>query len=361
MAISTPTLIANTVGTASGSGMTTSADAPAGSLIVVVCGPNQNSAPKTVSSVQDSKSNSYSAATNSNFASNPNIYNIGIFASINTANDLPSGSTITVNLSDSENYWAVAFYVSGCNGGVDAVPTPVEYTTATHTTSISSGTLNVANELIVTGQTGGPAQPGWTEGAGFTALGASTQNPNDTDAAYQIVSSTSSVTYSTSWSSSNAENASLVMASFKATSGTTTTFTASAGSYSITGDSITDNLEFVSSAGSYSMTGDAITDTLELVSSPGTYSITSDSITDTQDFVVSPGVYSISGDVTSELLAASVSAGSYSLTGTTETYTLGVSVSAGQYLISGFMISSLGSGTIDNLPFIVTLGRLKSF
>jgi hypothetical protein len=216
-AIGTPILIGNQEN--SPTTITTSVDAPAGSLIVVAvgCWDNQNS---TIISVTDSALNTYDIAVQ---ATAPSVSApCGIAYCLNSTNDLPSGGTITITQSGLVQAILGAWIVSGANGGLDAAPAGVTPGAGASSVSISTGTLAQANEIVFGFVTTSQSISVLSNPSGFTELWNNTATPpgpidNTMAFSYNIVSSTSTVTYNPSWTS--AVNVASVMASFKATAG----------------------------------------------------------------------------------------------------------------------------------------------
>src|SRR5258708_35152671 len=127
MPIGTPLPINNS-GVPTGTGtITTNVDAPIGSLIVVFWYDN-TSAQTPPATLSDSAGNTYSKAVNP--TPTASTFTVAIYYSSSTANDLPSGGTIT----STGNAAMAAFKVSGANGGLDRTNTLVN---STGTTSLS--------------------------------------------------------------------------------------------------------------------------------------------------------------------------------------------------------------------------------
>jgi hypothetical protein len=188
MTIGTPVQLGSTSG-AGGAAMTlaltTLADAPAGSLIVVLVGWVHNAA---ISSVADSAGNTY-AGGNSLTLGTSRFRPFWCF----TAVDLPSGGTITATYTIVTGVKLIgAVAVSGC-AAVDQQATGSTNTSTTP--GQATGTLGWPNEIIFgMCQVASGAGDTYTEASGFTANTPALM----TDAlrwAYQIVASNASVTY----------------------------------------------------------------------------------------------------------------------------------------------------------------------
>jgi hypothetical protein len=187
--------------------VTTSAAAPVGTLIVVVVGHDFN----TVTSVVDSASNSYSSA------SNVSGDRLSIFYCIVTTN-LPSGGTITVTGSNSSPASVTALGVSGV---VASSPLDAVGTTATGTsnavTAVSTGTLAQASKIVIGAVGVYGATTGFSAGGSFTAIGGENANNTGAFAAYLIVSSTASVSWSANFTTVNGDGWGSNVVSFKLT------------------------------------------------------------------------------------------------------------------------------------------------
>jgi hypothetical protein len=206
----TPTQLFAGSNLTSGNPQTTTADAPIGSLIVVLIAA-WNSSNGTVSSVTDSAGNTYTLAAQG--AATVGIpYPSAIYFSSNTPNDLPNGGTITVTNSGAVNQSYGAWSVSGCNGGLDTHTTG--NASGVTSSSLSTGALAQANEIVFGTTSTAGSLSGLANSAGFTEI-AFAPSGNAMAGAYDVVSSTSSVTYNPSWSGSI--TVAQVLASFKAT------------------------------------------------------------------------------------------------------------------------------------------------
>lgn len=191
--------------------ITTSADAPAGSLIVVYTGEWYGSGGYAVPTVTDSAGNTYVMAVSNTVT--PGIPTSAIFYSLNSAHDLPAGGTITATWPAGNGQLSEAYDISGANGGLDVATSTVN-TGNVQTVSLSSGTLALPNEVIFAAVNPNNGDSGFTEASGWTTSGVGFGNY---DFAYQVANSTASVTYDPSWTASGSP-ISAVLASFKVTS-----------------------------------------------------------------------------------------------------------------------------------------------
>lgn len=209
MPIGTPQKLILVSNSANSTHVTVTSTAPAGSLIVVACA-CWSSTNGVVSSVTDSQGNSYTIVQNAAAASVP--YPGAIAYCLNSASTLTSGidwiSVTSTAVSQSTGAWSM----SGANSGIDvSIPTTGF---GIKGKTISTGTLAQNNEIIfgLTATAGNLS--GFTNSAGFTELAFGIAGSgNAFGFAYDIVSSTSSVSYSPTWTNNN--NVALVLVSFK--------------------------------------------------------------------------------------------------------------------------------------------------
>lgn len=207
----TPNRLCISSSTASGAHVTTIADAPVGSLIVVAvstwAGLNG-----TATGVTDSAGNTYSLAIQgAAIAAVP--YPAAIYYCINSAFDLPNGGWIAVTNSGAivDNVYACS--VSGANGGLDATNSG-HVAASSSTISLATGALASANEIVFGLTATSDSLTGFANSAGFTELAFGVSGgSNASGFGYDIVSSNASVTYAPTWTSARAAG---VMASFKA-------------------------------------------------------------------------------------------------------------------------------------------------
>jgi hypothetical protein len=215
MAIGTPVLCFNGLGfVTGGSPNTLSAAISAGSLIVVAF---YNANPDvTMTSVTDSSgTNTYTIVQTPAVSG---IYNVGFAYCVNCPAGLTTSSTITI----SGNCEAAVFSISGANGGEDQSVTNnyAAQGSADTTLNMTTGTLGSASEIaFAIWQSLESSNPtSWTESTGFTNLLAGTGTSvtgNGLGLAYDIVSSTTAITYAPSWSPAGGYCTALI--TFKAT------------------------------------------------------------------------------------------------------------------------------------------------
>lgn len=196
MAIGTPVQL----GTGSGNGgshvITTVANCPAGNLIVIsTC----LSLTSSIASIVDSAGNTYTILDS--VTGNP-----GLFVSY-CANclNLPSGGTITLTTSSGGTAQrSTAMCVSGIatSSPVDTSNHTATGSAATSATSVSTGTLAQASELVVGVSTFVTAISGYTPGGSFTAIGG-VSTSSGVQNAYQIVSAATAVAYAPSWTTAS--------------------------------------------------------------------------------------------------------------------------------------------------------------
>ena len=200
-AIGTPTQLGVGTATNGNISITTGADAPPGSLIIVVASATNTHALSGVADNAGNCASAYSAAANS---TQSGAVTLGVYYCLTTI-DLPSGGVISVTLNSSHNMSATAFAVTT---GIAASPldksgTIQTATSGTSATSTSTGALSQAVEIVVgvlalDGGTSG----GFTPGGSFSSIGGELANSKGAYVAYQIVNSTSSVAWAPSWSGS---------------------------------------------------------------------------------------------------------------------------------------------------------------
>jgi hypothetical protein len=198
-AIGTPTQLG--VGTSSTGviNITTAADSPPGTLVVVATFGNAGSASFSATDSVSNCGGAYPAIANSAISG---AAGMGVFY-CSVTSDLPNGGVITVNCGCSGDVSATAFSVSGI-----ATSSPLDQTgsithggtSSTSATATTTGTLSQASEIVVgvTG-VGSGYTSGWTQGAGFTSIGGETGNTKNIFTAYQVVSATTSISWTSSW------------------------------------------------------------------------------------------------------------------------------------------------------------------
>lgn len=182
--------------------ITTTADCPAGSLLVVLTGAANDTS--TASSVTDNATggaNTYGGLNT--ITSGAGVANMRAFHADNTAHDLPLGGTITVTWSSTS---APKLAAAECVGGAAASPLDVNATgtafTTTTTPTQATGSLAQASEIIYGFEL---SQGGvfTSAGTGFTSAQSQVQNANTLATAFDIVSSTSTVTFGPTLTSSS--------------------------------------------------------------------------------------------------------------------------------------------------------------
>ena len=165
---------------------------------VVYVAANTASTGQTITGVADSKGNTY-AAINSDLTE-VDTYQ---FETTNSTTALTTSDTITITYSGTGGAKAaVCVGLPGVTSGHDVAPTTVNGASAT-SSSIASGTLGQANEVIMAVVSTGAQASGPSWGSGWTSVGTARQASNPwLTVAYQVVSSTSSVNATASWSAS---------------------------------------------------------------------------------------------------------------------------------------------------------------
>lgn len=219
MSIGAPTLLGSanaTSGVAATLAMTTTADSPVGSLVIVAVAYRSASA---ISSVTDSAGNTYSGDTQTT-----NTVSVRLFWSVITT-DLPSGGTITATYASSTSAKIItAIVIAGCatSSPADAM---VSATGTSTGPSVTSGTLTLTNgSEIAIGVVVANGTETWSpEGTGFTGIGSVPQSTvMALHWAYQTVSSNTALTYAPTMSASVAW-AAQIQGFYAAASGSTVT------------------------------------------------------------------------------------------------------------------------------------------
>lgn len=123
------------------------------------------------------------------------------------------------------------------------------------------------------------------------------------------------------------------------TGGTTTTLTAAAGSYALTGTAATVAYKLTAAAGSYTLTGTAAPLLRRQTAAAGTYALTGTAATVAYKFTAAAGSYTLTGTAASFAYKLSSAAGSYALTGSAAAFPTGNNVilatDPGAYTITG--------------------------
>lgn len=181
--------------------ITTTADAPVGSLISVWAnGTTASGGPASgvfvPQSVADSAGNTYTAESGGNSGGIALVITLSQFCCIGSTSDLPIGSTITITYDKIGSLPLNALIVADAVSGVSSIDLVGTGSTGLSTTpSFSTGALSSPNEIIITGliiSSGGSDT--FTEGAGFSSSQSVTAT-NALRSAYKLVTPTTSVTY----------------------------------------------------------------------------------------------------------------------------------------------------------------------
>jgi hypothetical protein len=185
---------ATTSGIATTAVLTTIADAPAHSTIIVFAASEPNAFATTW--MTDSNGDTFTLKKFTVLSS----ANGGAAYVVNTASDLPAGSTITLTLGSSTHGSLVAIDAKSLNGGADV--TGAQTTGTASSTSVPTGALAQPVELVCGATFFLGTNPGtWTEAVGFTSETQQTGGP-DIFPACQAVFSTAGSTYAPSWANS---------------------------------------------------------------------------------------------------------------------------------------------------------------
>lgn len=187
-AIGTPTALGTASSTTCGTNfsITTGADAPAGSTVVLVI--VNTTATADAFTITDGAGNSYAAVVSANGTGRT----LAIFTA-NGIGHLANGGTITIHDSQNSTCAVSAYDVTGLAGA-----SPVDQT-ATSTTASTTPSLSVtdanANDILFGADSRGSALSYSTPATGFTTLTSATATSLTAVWAYQIVSTTGSKTY----------------------------------------------------------------------------------------------------------------------------------------------------------------------
>lgn len=212
MAIGTPVDLGNHNQAASTTNiLTTGADSPVGSLIIVFV--SYVTVADTLSSVADSAGNTYVVLEN--FVGTG--VGIGIAYCSNSTIDLPNGGTITATFGGSTASEISACNVSGANGGVDLQNQTDSGLAAKNINDVVSGTPAVANEIFfgVLGTATTPGSVTYNGANAFVVVGASSASTPTIAKGRLIISSIAAVTARFSWG--NSVNYAFDLVSFKIT------------------------------------------------------------------------------------------------------------------------------------------------
>lgn len=203
-AISTPTLIA-TGSQSSGVAVTTTVDAPIGSLIVVLA---DSKTPTVACTTSGSDALTLAAGVSGGAPAAVAIYFVA-----NSAHDLPIGSTFTCTTTTG-GYDLRAYIVTGALLGVDGAATNSTGGGGTTTQTATTAALASNREIAFGATSLSSGQTGWVESSGFTTLAGQGSPDDNFDFGYKILTSSAAVTYSTSWGSNT--RVSVAVATFKA-------------------------------------------------------------------------------------------------------------------------------------------------
>ena len=165
---------------------------------VVFVAADTSSTGQTVTGITDSKGNTY-VVINSDLTETDTYQ----FETTGTTAALSGTDTITITYSGTAGAKAgICVGIPGVTSGHDVAPTTVNSAGAT-SSSIASGTLGQANEVVVAVLTTGTQAAAPTWGSGWTQVGVARQASNPwMTVAFQVVSSTSSVNATASWGTS---------------------------------------------------------------------------------------------------------------------------------------------------------------
>lgn len=195
-----------TTGTLKSGSATTTSQIPANALFfmsIAATGANDS-----FTSVTDSAGNTYSVVETSDGSNGAQA-----IAWLIPSSPIPSGTSITAVTSDASQWGlGTGYYVTGAAGGLDKQNSVNNDNLNTVTSiSLATGTLALASEIVIgVFNTNGNAVT-WTEASGFSTL----HNDTFSITSYEIVSSSSSVTWNPTFTATGPLNA--VLASFKAT------------------------------------------------------------------------------------------------------------------------------------------------
>jgi len=211
MAIGTPVLIFNNAGAHVSSGVATggtTADAPAGSLVVIAIAVPSGS---TVGTLVDSVGNTYSRAVRLAPAGQQEAE---LWYCTNVLH-LPVGTTFTATVVGGGTFsvYSGAAAVSSANAGLDLTASKNVSAQLNFNPSISIGPFAAANEIVFATLNFG-SFTSYVEDAAFTNLVPNFLSGNGCPFSYRIVSATTSIAWTPSWSGSDSPTG--VLASFQA-------------------------------------------------------------------------------------------------------------------------------------------------
>lgn len=190
----------------------TSAPAPAGSTIAISFAPYDSAGVPFVTAVIDSVGNVYfQEAATSAYAVSGGFSSTALWVCVNASNTLPASGTFTASGTWSSAIGisiGTAFYFTGPNGGSDQSAVATNTGLVTTLSVGPTGSLATPSDIVIAVAGSRSSFGTWTEGSGFTTL----SNAGADVTSYQLVSSTSPITWSPSWV--NAVPFGAVLASF---------------------------------------------------------------------------------------------------------------------------------------------------
>lgn len=199
--IGTPAQLGHKETVAASTGVITTAanDCPVGSTIVLAAA--YTTIADTLSGVVDSAGNVWQTPIDNTTAT---TVGIGFVYALNTTVDLPIGGTITATFGGATNSQVRAMCISGL------LPTAALDThnhtatgTGTTATSVATGTLAQANELVF-GELGtATSAAGYTPGGGYSNYATTNTNTPSVTLSFKTVAATTTVTFAPSWTTSS--------------------------------------------------------------------------------------------------------------------------------------------------------------
>lgn len=193
---------------------TTTADCPIGSTIILFA--TETTIADTLISVADDVGNTW-AATFDNLTGTG--IGLGWGIAINTTIDLPIGAHITATFGGATPNAMTGACIQGLatTSPKDILGQTSQGLAAMSATTVNSGTLSQASEIVLYGLGGAIAVGTVTCGTGWTSLSSGVSNTPSARICYQIVSSTASVAGSPTWG--NPSNYILDLISLKGSGG----------------------------------------------------------------------------------------------------------------------------------------------
>lgn len=185
--------------------ITTTADAPKGSVIIVATSMGNQAGP-AVTNVTDSAGNTYAQVDSiSNPNANPNPSWTDVWACLNSATNLPLGGSITITYGSTGNRAAIVCIPS--LGSIAAIDIKTQTAVGTGTsppTVVTSGPLNHANEILIGIAEGQAGSPVYSPSAGFTSIVTSVSAVQSVYLAYQNVTDATSKSWQPTWTGATA-------------------------------------------------------------------------------------------------------------------------------------------------------------